>query len=82
MEIKEDTLRKIIEKIHASHNLPTIEVNDGEGDKEYFVARGLDKCTDKKAYLVLETDGEVNYYFNPNERDDLILDIVKIGRKK
>jgi hypothetical protein len=75
MELETDTLHKIIDKTCHAYENNTIEVNDGDngnGNKEYRIVKRKTSKT-KLAYLVLEEDSEVNFYFNPDHNSDLVL---------
>jgi len=77
IELTEEQLGKIIKLISDAYTTKIIEVNDGNDDKRYRVSaiqqNGYNRIV---AHLVLEEDGEINFYFNPDEHSDLILHTI------
>jgi hypothetical protein len=68
----EEILHKIIDALHKAYKDGEIFINDGDGDRIYKVTEKTNKNS-VLAYLVLEEDDSIRFYFHPNEHTDVPL---------
>ena len=71
-DIDSEILARVIDKLDEAYHHKRIRVNDGEDECD----RIYDLSPNKKglvAFLTIEEDGEVNWYFHPSQHSDLIV---------